>query len=129
MRAAKHLYRVRLVLLLLVVSWGGADIPEGRAVNPEGGAVNPEGGAGDNPEGGAVNPLGGAVQKDQELNKVSFDCFSFYFPNQRFSLFARFQLAFSAVSMHTSTYYCNNVHNFMKIIIFFTKLVYLEHGY
>ncbi len=53
MRAAKHLYRVSLVLLLLVVRWGGADIPEG-----------------------------GPVQEDQEFNEVSFDRFSFYFPNQ-----------------------------------------------
>ncbi len=43
MWAAKHLYRVSLVFLLLVVGWGGADIPEG-----------------------------GAVQEDQELNEVSF---------------------------------------------------------
>jgi hypothetical protein len=43
MRAAKHLYRVSLVLLLLVVSWGGADISKG-----------------------------GTVQEDQELNEVIF---------------------------------------------------------
>ncbi len=75
MWAAKHLYRVSLVFLLLVVRWGGADISEGGAVNPEGGAVNPEGGA-VNPVGGAVNQLGGEAQEDQEFNEVSFGCFS-----------------------------------------------------
>jgi hypothetical protein len=43
MRAAKHLYRVSLLFVLLVVRLGGAD-----------------------------NPEGGAVQEDQELNEVSF---------------------------------------------------------
>ncbi len=43
MWAAKHLYRVSLLFLLLVVRLGGAD-----------------------------NPEGGAVQEDQQLNEVSF---------------------------------------------------------